>query len=67
MRESRLYGSVRGALGDRRPYRDTDLWGAWRVTAGSTRQPKSLVLQIHTVPVFRLRFQIEGFDGNTAR
>ena len=22
MRESRLYGSVRGALGDRRPYRD---------------------------------------------
>ena len=38
MRESRLYGSVRGALGDRRPYRDTDLWGAWRVTAGSTRK-----------------------------
>jgi len=24
MRESRLYGSVRGALGDRRPYRDRD-------------------------------------------
>jgi hypothetical protein len=37
MRENRSYGSVRGALGDRRPYRDPGLWGAWRVTAGSTR------------------------------
>jgi hypothetical protein len=27
MRESRLYGSVRGALGDRRPYRDPGMWG----------------------------------------
>jgi hypothetical protein len=43
MRESRLYGSVRGALGDRRPYRDTDLWGAWRVTAGSTRHRRMMV------------------------
>ncbi len=25
MRESRLYGSVRGALGDQRPYRDPQL------------------------------------------
>ena len=27
MRENRLYGSVRGALGDQRPYRDPGLWG----------------------------------------
>jgi hypothetical protein len=39
MRENRLYGSVRGAPGDRCPYRDPVLWGAWRVTAGSTRKP----------------------------
>lgn len=37
MRENRPYGSVRGASGDPCPYRDPDLWGAWRVTAGSTR------------------------------
>ena len=43
MRENRLYGSVRGAPGDRCPYRDPGLWGAWRVTAGSTRSFSSRV------------------------
>jgi hypothetical protein len=51
MRESRLYGSVRGALGDRRPYRDTDLWGAWRVTAGSTRH-KIFIAPSHRCKLF---------------
>ena len=66
MRENRSYGSVRGALGDRRPYRDPGKWGAWRATAGPTRRhpriaERVMVAILYDCAVFYNR---QSADGN---
>ena len=41
MRESRTYGSVRGALSNERPYRDYQLFAALHMSAVGVRREKA--------------------------